>query len=301
MCSGDSAYIEVRHEFGDQARITWNTPAGTLTNTKRIRARTQGKYYVTVSAANGAVSHKDSSFVKVLARPTSVLADTAFCAGSSVMLDAGNNGMRYLWSTGDKSKRLKVTAEGRYTVKISNGKCILQDTVNVKMLGTINPFPEKEITTCLNDPPRILSVKPAAGCTFEWSTGAATSTVAVTSEGVYAVTIRHPRCPESRDSVRVKFRACDCEIIVPRSFTPNEDNRNDLFFPVLSCEYTVFNMTITDRWGNTVYESTNPAGKWDGRYKGSLCPEDIYVYRIESQEKTSKKKAVSEGYISLFR
>jgi gliding motility-associated-like protein len=272
-----------------------------LTNTRRIRARVQGKYYVTVSAANGAVSHKDSSFVKVLERPVPFLTDTALCAGSSVFLDAGNNGMRYTWGTGDKTRRLRVNAEGRYTVKISNGKCVLFDTAYVKVLGIVNPFPEKEITYCLNDPPKILGVKPVAGCTFEWSNGATSPTITATSEGMYSLTIRHPRCPEARDSVRLKFRACDCEIIVPKSFTPNEDNRNDLFFPVLSCEYLSFNLTITDRWGNTVYESTNPAGKWDGRYKGNLCPEDIYVYRIESQEKSSRKKVVSEGYISLFR
>lgn len=90
-------------------------------------------------------------------------------------------------------------------------------------------------------------------------------------------------------------------MIIPNSFTPNEDNRNDYFFPVLQCDYSYFNLTITDRWGNTVYSSNNTNGKWDGRFKGNLCPEDIYIYRIESTEKGTDKKLVRNGHISLFR
>jgi gliding motility-associated-like protein len=262
----------------------------------------QGKYYITVTSPSGTVSHKDSSFVKVLQRPRHLFhSDTALCAGSSIFLDGENNGMRYLWSTGEKSRRIRIGSEGRYTVRVSNGKCVMSDTINVKLYGISNPFPEKEISHCLNDPPRVLAVKPSAGCTYSWSSGETTPTISATSEGYYTIVVRHPRCADVRDSVRLKFKPCDCELIVPRSFTPNEDNRNDLFFPVLSCEYSMFNLTITDRLGNTVYESTNPAGKWDGRYKGNLCPEDIYVYRIEAQEKSSRKKVLSEGYISLFR
>jgi gliding motility-associated-like protein len=103
------------------------------------------------------------------------------------------------------------------------------------------------------------------------------------------------------DSVKVKIKACDCEILVPNSFTPNEDDRNDYFFPVLQCEYSYYNMTIFDRWSNTVFITNNPNGRWDGRFKGNLCPDDIYVYRIETIEKGSERKSVSKGQISLFR
>ena len=90
-------------------------------------------------------------------------------------------------------------------------------------------------------------------------------------------------------------------MMVPNSFTPNEDNRNDFFFPVMQCEYSYYTITITDRWTNTVFSSNNINAKWDGRFKGNLCPEDIYVYKIESIEKGSEKRLVRNGHISLFR
>ena len=74
-------------------------------------------------------------------------------------------------------------------------------------------------------------------------------------------------------------------MIIPNSFTPNEDNRNDYFYPVLQCEYSYFKITIMDKWENTVFTSNSVNGKWDGRFKGNLCPEEMYVYRIESVEK----------------
>ena len=101
--------------------------------------------------------------------------------------------------------------------------------------------------------------------------------------------------------MRVKLKACDCEIIVPNSFTPNEDGRNDYFFPVLSCDYSYYLFTVFDRWENIVFTSNNINAKWDGRFKGNLCPDDIYVYHIETIEKNTGKKEPRDGKISLFR
>ncbi|MGE0566753.1 MAG: T9SS type B sorting domain-containing protein [Bacteroidia bacterium] len=89
--------------------------------------------------------------------------------------------------------------------------------------------------------------------------------------------------------------------MVPNSFTPNEDNKNDNFFPVLQCEYTYYSFTVFDKWGNQIYSTNSTNGKWDGRYKGHLCDEDIYVYKIETKEKGSEKKTLRSGKVSLIR
>ena len=39
-------------------------------------------------------------------------------------------------------------------------------------------------------------------------------------------------------------------------------------------------MLVFDRWGNLLFESTDPERGWNGTYKGALCPQDVYVYRI---------------------
>lgn len=301
LCAGDTASIEVRHEVSSHQRIRWSTPAGRVENRQNIKAFIQGKYYITVFSPSGATTNTDSSYVKVLKRPERVLRDTAFCAGGSVFLNARNPGMSFMWSTGERTRSIEVSEEGSYRVRISNGRCIVQDTARVRVIGSWPPFRREEISFCLNDGSRVLSVTAGQDSRVEWSTGAQTPSINVSKAGVYFVRITHPVCPEVRDTVRVVLKACECEMMIPNSFTPNEDGRNDYFFPVLACEYSYYNLTITDRWGNEVFVSYNPNGKWDGRYKGNLCPEDIYVFRIEATEKLTDKKTARKGHISLFR
>ena len=67
---------------------------------------------------------------------------------------------------------------------------------------------------------------------------------------------------------------------LPNAFTPNSDNLNDFFlgkgyFGGLSN----FKMTIWNRWGELVYETTDPNSGWNGKKKnvGKLSPTGIYV------------------------
>ena len=99
----------------------------------------------------------------------------------------------------------------------------------------------------------------------------------------------------------ISFLIDSIKVLIPNNFTPNEDFRNDYFTVTSQCEYSNFVLTINDRWGYTVFTSNNVNAKWDGRFKGNLCPEDIYSYQLETTEKLSGKKQVRSGHVSLFR
>ncbi|MBK7667112.1 MAG: gliding motility-associated C-terminal domain-containing protein [Sphingobacteriaceae bacterium] len=143
----------------------------------------------------------------------------------------------------------------------------------------------------MSDDSKVLSIKPAAGSKIVWNNGSTSNSIIPYKEGMYWVKTESKTCGITVDSVKVKLKACDCEILIPNSFTPNEDGKNDYFFPVLTCEYSYYSLTIEDRWDNTV-STNNVNAKWDGRYKGNLCPDDIYIYRIETIEKkyTGRRK-----------
>lgn len=66
---------------------------------------------------------------------------------------------------------------------------------------------------------------------------------------------------------------------IPRAFTPNNDDRNDLFRIVHSGVITVAEFRIYNRWGQMVYESQTNEG-WDGTQKGNPAPSDVYIYRL---------------------
>jgi hypothetical protein len=59
--------------------------------------------------------------------------DTSILQGQSLILDAGNPGSHYLWSTGDTTRFLTVTATGRYSVNVINYCGEDADTIDVSV------------------------------------------------------------------------------------------------------------------------------------------------------------------------
>lgn len=300
ICAGDVSKLEITKKLDKSAKIVWEDPyMGIIEFTSKIPVVKPGKYKVKVTIGKTVIY--DSTYVLVSSKPQLIMKDTVLCKGKQFYLDAKNPKMKYLWNTGETTQKIKIENGGNYWVKINNGGCLQSDTVNVKFLpGSTTNF-NSEITFCLSDENKILSVKALPNTKVQWSTGSIYNSINATTAGTYWVKTENKNCGSQVDSVTVKLKACDCEMMIPNSFTPNEDNKNDYFFPVLQCEYSLFNLTISDRWGNVVFYTNSVNGKWDGRFKGNFCAEDIYVYVIESIEKISGKKTPREGKVSLFR
>lgn len=97
------------------------------------------------------------------------------------------------------------------------------------------------------------------------------------------------------------------EYELPNVFTPNNDNQNDLFVPRRNQFVNSINMTIFNRWGQMVYETTDPNINWDGTdmKSGEQLKEGVYYYVCEVFEQTSDGvELVSlklDGYIHLIR
>ena len=73
---------------------------------------------------------------------------------------------------------------------------------------------------------------------------------------------------------------------IPNAFTPNNDGMNDGFGLALEemDELVVesFRMTIYNRWGQEVYTTTDPNGKWNGNIDGDTrAVSEVYLYAIE--------------------
>lgn len=300
ICKGDTAFIEGKSAtFSKTASYHWRTPSAIKDNYKVLPAREEGKYYLRITSNN--IVYTDSCFVKYYEKPKLKFNDTLICNSSSALIGIKNSPYTYNWSTDEISSRIRIETPGRYSVKVSNKGCAITQAFNVTFYKASTPNFGSEVTFCMSDDSKVLSIKPAPGSKITWSNGSNSNSIIPYKAGPYWVRTESKTCGVSVDSVEVKLKACDCEILIPNSFTPNEDGKNDYFFPVLTCDYSYYNFTIEDRWDNTVFTSTNTNAKWDGRYKGNLCPDDIYIYRIETVEKNTGKKTARTGQISLFR
>ncbi|TNE78211.1 MAG: T9SS type B sorting domain-containing protein [Bacteroidetes bacterium] len=88
---------------------------------------------------------------------------------------------------------------------------------------------------------------------------------------------------------------------IPNSFTPNGDNRNDVF-GVTGTGIEQMHFAIYDRWGALVYESNQLDAGWNGRWNntGELLPIGTYVYKVNLLLYEGGRKNL-EGTVLLYR
>lgn len=90
------------------------------------------------------------------------------------------------------------------------------------------------------------------------------------------------------------------KITVPNAFTPDDDNINDLFKPVLSFTPAEYRLIITDRNNNLLFSSTDHLEQWDGKKKGNPLPAGVYLWFLKV--KTPSGKQISRtGTITVIR
>ena len=133
---------------------------------------------------------------------------------------------------------------------------------------------------------------------FSWNTGEMTQRVVADEEGYYRVTVTNANGCQASDSTYVTID-CDPYVFFPNAFSPNQDNVNDVFKPLL---YKVDNyrMAIYNRWGQEVFSTTDPDKGWNGKIKGQFAQIGVYVYYADITF-TSGKKIMKEGNFSLLR
>jgi gliding motility-associated-like protein len=69
-------------------------------------------------------------------------------------------------------------------------------------------------------------------------------------------------------------------IFIPNAFHPGGE-LNEIFIP--SNAFVIaegYSFDIFNRWGEHIFHTSNPREGWNGSYKGSMCPEGVYVYRV---------------------
>lgn len=87
---------------------------------------------------------------------------------------------------------------------------------------------------------------------------------------------------------------------VPNSFSPNNDQLNDLF-EIQGLEFAEdFSLKIYTRWGQKVFDSDNPNLKWDGTYQHEELPSGMYVYTLEFKD-LAQLKYKQQGNVFLVR
>lgn len=274
---------------------------------------TANTYYVTYTIAaticGPAGTTTDTVFIQPLTIPVTNFSYPAVCISDSSVspiLPGGftpggvwtvTGGITIDDSTGTILLSSVPTAGGSYTVTYDvtgiSGMCTASGTNTAT--AVINPLPVvwvvPEQTMFIGDASNLYVT---GGTSYSWSPALGLScvncdtTVATNTETTdYCVTVTNNNgCVDSACVKVVVVIPCPSNrnLIVPNAFTPNNDGINDVI--CLSgwddC-VSNFSIMIFDRWGEKVFESTDPDFCWDGYYKGRLLDPAVFVYFIKAE------------------
>jgi PKD domain/Secretion system C-terminal sorting domain len=157
-------------------------------------------YVLTLTDAAGCPA-RDTVLVSVLPAPTVNLGvDTTICGGPFV-LDAGNPGSTYLWSTGAGTQTISVTNGGSYSVVVQDPSgCTNTDNIIVAFNALPIVSLGNDTTTCSN----LLMLDAGAGFSaYTWSTGGSAQTEGIPASDTVSVIVTDSNGCMNTDTVVV--------------------------------------------------------------------------------------------------
>lgn len=119
---------------------------------------------------------------------------------------------------------------------------------------------------------------------YSWSTGDTTQALTVNPDQTtsYTITISDS-CGNTVGTETVTITV-KCELVVPNVFTPNGDGTNETFVIGNLELYPGSILTVYNRWGRKIYESTDYKNDWDGENHS----EGVYYYVLDVPAKPEK-------------
>lgn len=130
---------------------------------------------------------------------------------------------------------------------------------------------------------------------------------AIYPEGVpnyYPVTLIVTNENGCQDSITRQVQVVnDVLIYAPNVFTPDGDDYNETWRVYISgVQVDDFHLTIFNRWGETVFESYNPDGEWNGTYGGTNDILDgTFVWVVYANDAYNDKKYEFRGHVTILK
>lgn len=109
--------------------------------------------------------------------------------------------------------------------------------------------------------------------------------------GVTLIANNEFNCPDTFALEQAILGNVETRIALPNAFTPNPNGpsggfwnlndmfNNDIFFPLYK-GVEDFEMQVFNRWGELLFETTDVRQGWDGYYRGEICQQDVYVWKV---------------------
>ncbi|MES2138435.1 MAG: T9SS type B sorting domain-containing protein [Bacteroidota bacterium] len=254
-----------------------------------------GTYTISVTDGSGCVGIETAA----ITQPDSIVAivsTTPSSCGSTngsatVVATGGTGSLTYLWNNGGATTAtINNIGAGSYIVTITDSLACIKTgigtiattggpTANAGVNSTISSGSSTQLTA-------------SGGISYFWTppTGLDCDTCRTPSASPVGTTTYCVMVSDNggcTDTACITITVIDTvpivlcgTVYVPDAFTPaNNDLVNDVFKPVTTCVHD-YRFLIFNRWGEKLFETSNPGEGWNGYYKGVLSKQDVYVYKL---------------------
>lgn len=294
---------------------SWNDGPSTLPTRTGLAA---GTYTVTATDGNNCTTSNNITIAEpsplaisnTLRNPTCATIDPN--GDIALTVTGGTVPYQYQWSNGGGTAEIQDLGPGAFLVTVTDANnCSAQDNFNLQYdyQFDVAALPGLDSIFLGDSTTLLFTLNGSAGnYTIEWAGDGNLSCTDCNSPianpdvtTIYTVTITNDSgCSAvAMDTVVVVPKYV---LYVPNAFTPNGDQHNEYFSVYGNLDVIQsFSMKIFDRWGELVYQSSDPKFKWDGTYHGNPLSPDVFVYQVKVSYVDGYDPYPKKGSITLLR
>lgn len=319
-CLGNPADVSTLTATGASSYV-WSPATGlsATTGATVTATPTQTTVYTVIGTTASGCLDTVTATVTVIPDFTITVNSDSICAGESVLLTA-NGATTYIWSpatglsaTTGTEVVASPTVTTVYTVTGTNAGCseTTTSTVTVFAQPTASIFASPNPTSTVESTVTIQTSSNNNSNSTNWylddSLISQLNSFAYTfpsEPGSYVVQLIVTNALGCSDTSYVTIVVQeDIIFYVPNSFTPNDDDFNNIFIPIITSGIDTKNyaFNIFNRWGELIFETNEIGVGWDGKYKGVKVQDGTYTWTLKFKSKYNDGIFEHSGHVTLVR
>ncbi len=296
LCEGSSSTLTA------SGATSYNWSGGLGTGSSVIATPTITTTYIVTGSENGCPDTASITVVVFSILDVNITSQNASCGQSdgsaTVELPAGN--YTFIWNTSPIQTTQTATnlAVGTYTVTVTNNGCPVTSSVTI----AYNIGPDASFVAS----PTVLTIGEGEVIFNDNSTGNIAQSIWYFGDGSYTNGLNTLHNYNDTGTylvthIVIGIDGCvdtaygyihiisDFNLYIPNSFSPNNDFSNDVFLPKGNgVDVNTYSMSIYNRWGQCIFETSNFEEGWNGTYKNQgkyeKAVQGVYVYNISLKD-----------------
>ncbi len=200
---------------------------------------------------------------------------------------------------------------GDYTVHVQDGNgCVEEQEAVIDEISPISVVFDVPMLPCGHDSVLLQSQVlngQTDSMTFVWGHGEEGAVIPVYDPGFYSVEITNT-CETQTYEVEVLLeeRPGGGYFYVPNAFSPNGDGVNDIFraYAAGDMEVLIYELNLYDRWGNSLYRTTDVEEGWDGVFLEEAMNPGVYVWWLKAEVLVCGRRVVEvfdKGDVTILK